>query len=771
MRNKHEIYYDKKIYCLDIETSTILIDDTSEKCSFMYSYVITSIDFYTGEYRKEYIGRTYAELDKHLNEINNITFNTSIIYIHNLAYEMSFFINNLQFFDNVDFKNQPKDDNDYQFLFLEKNKPLYLRNKKIEFRCSYQLTGMSVYSMGNAINLPKLDYKYDKIRTPLTELNSKELDYNIRDTEIVLKYLYNKIFKLNEYIKTPKNIPLTRTGITRLNMKKNPNINKKITYTNKQGKKVTTNLYSLWLYECEKYKANSLEQIKFWNDILFEGAIVYSSPSQTSKILMNIGSFDLCSDYPFQMDFRYYPKNFKEVINRKKYHFIHLIKNLKIDDLAKPKITNEYFNAIITVKNVKNKFNFYPFSISKILNIKEFRNNYNIKYINGKLISVDDVIKIPVTPITFLKLSEFYTYELVDVEYLETTREVEKSHQYMLNAVTFLAQQKSKLKTIVKDVEHKGHYDKYYLDDDTTSTLLNNCKSYTEQIDIINQLYLLSKGDLNAQYGNNAQHLLKEITLYNTDEKKYFSINDNDSYFTKKQKTSYIYGLYIPQYAQATILYIVYKFLEKNINPLYIDTDSIKTELSDTALQVVEDYNNLIKSYNCNTTNLYGFGLLEHEFTADKFISLGSKTYMIYKEHTQENEPHIKAVISGLPNATKIYNEILEQFNGNFSKLVRKTYQYGVQFDNTICTKLTSKYKYIEHTVKCDDYIEHLTSGVVLEKTDCTMKDFINNKTWYAYKHILINQYNIPPTHFNQTKISKLEYEENGEKKYKYTFT
>lgn len=798
MKSK-KILYNNTIYCLDIETTTFAFDKENKcyyydkeknlyingknelankevfyKCSFMYSFCISSINFYTGKWQEEYKGRTYKDLDIILNHITKISINTSLIYVHNLSYELSFFINNLDFFKQIDFSNQIDDINaTTQFLFLEKNKPLFIRHNNIEFRCSALLTGMSVKTLGSAINLEKLEYDYENVRTPLTSMTNEEWCYNMRDTEIVLKYLYQKIFSLNEYIKTMSDIPLTRTAITRLNMKANKNINKEVTYTNKNGKKVKTNLYSLWLYECEKYKANSLEQVKFWNNQLFEGAVVYSSPFKTSIILNKIMSADLCSDYPYQMDVRYFPKNFIEVKNRKTYEFIHITKDLKIEDLVKPKISNIYFNAIIKIKNVKARYKFYPFSISKILNISDFRNMYNIEYINGKLIEVKETIEIPITIITYLKLKGFYDFELVDVTYLETTKTLEKSHQYMKNAVIYLAKQKSELKGIVKMIEKTEKYKKYIekdISDNTIRTLINNCTNYTEQLDTINDLYLLSKGDLNAQYGNNAQHLLREIVLYNSNEKEYFKINDDKSYFENKQKTSYIYGLYIPQYAQATILYISYKFLQKNILPLYIDTDSIKVEYSETAKQVIEDYNNIVKSYENETTKLYGFGLLEIEFIADKFISLGSKTYLIYKEKIKDDEQHIKATISGLPNATKIYNEILEQFNGNFEKLVRKCYHYGVIFDKTICTKLSSIYKYIDCNVEYEDYKEHLTSGTVLEKCECTMKDFINNNTWYAYKTILIKKFNIPFSHFSKVKVSKKEVIENGKKINKYFF-
>ena len=751
---KNKIIYSEILYCLDIETSTTTVEKND--ISFMYSFCISRLNFYNGQYEEYTKGRTYADLTNELEKLSKLAGeNTIIMYIHNISYEWSFFLNNVKFFDNMNFSQKPKFENENNFLFLSSNKPLFIRNKHIELRCSSLLVGgLSVHLMGNAINLQKLDYEYEKMRTPLTPMSREEWEYNMRDTEIVLKYIYEKIIKLNELIETPTELPYTRTGLTRFNMRKNKQINQDYFYTNKKGKKVKTNLYSLWLLDCKRNKAISKKQIHFWNDILFDGAIVYSSPFYTSKVLENIDSFDYCSDYPFQMDCRFYPFDFKEIENRKMYELIHLSKDLSINDLIKPRIANTYFNAIISIKNVTPKFKFYPLSVAKILNIKDFRNDYNIRYINGKLIEVSETIQFPCTIIKYIMLKEFYNFELVSVDYLETTDKVEKTHPYLQNTINFLAKNKSKIKKQVELIEDIGHfkiYTKTQITDETTRTIINLCKTYTEQVNTINDIYLLSKGDLNAQYGNNAQHLIRKIYLYSKNEKEYFDYLDDNEYFENNQKTSYIYGLYIPQYAQASILYIAYQFCKNDIPILYIDTDSIKTFVSEIARKIVEKYNQKIKDLGCQTTNLYGFGLLENEFTASKFCSLGSKTYLYIKQGTNK----IKATISGLPNASKIYNEIYEQFNYNFEKLVRLSYHYGIIFDTKICTKLTSSYKYIECDIDIDGYKEHLISGVVLKKTECAMKDFISNSTWYAYKNILVKYFNIPLSNFSECRISK----------------
>ena len=85
--------FNNLIYGLDIETSTISIDDEN-KGSFMYSFCVGSLNFSNGIYKDEKLGRTYNDLDNYLYELNDIANDLDtdyIVYIHNFSYEYSFF--------------------------------------------------------------------------------------------------------------------------------------------------------------------------------------------------------------------------------------------------------------------------------------------------------------------------------------------------------------------------------------------------------------------------------------------------------------------------------------------------------------------------------------------------------------------------------------------------------------------------------------------------------------------------------------------------------
>lgn len=127
------------------------------------------------------------------------------IYVHNLAYEFQFLCNILTW-DKV-FARTP-------------HKPMKASCKeypKIEFRCSYMLTRLSLASWGKQLGVYKAvgDLDYDVIRTPLTPLSEAEMHYGEMDCLVVEAGIKDY---LRKYKKIRK-IPLTQTGTVRREVK------------------------------------------------------------------------------------------------------------------------------------------------------------------------------------------------------------------------------------------------------------------------------------------------------------------------------------------------------------------------------------------------------------------------------------------------------------------------------------------------------------------------------------------------------------------------
>ncbi len=724
------------VFGLDIETTTIKIENTDDEfCSFMYSFCISKLNFTNGNYKDLTIGRTYDDLDNYLYKLNasaNENDVDYVIYIHNLSYEFSFFCNNLKFF-----KEHLQTLNEKNCLFLDTNKPLFFKLDRLIFKCSYHLTGKSIKKLGDEIGIKKLDYDYKKVRTPLTKMTDKEIKYNFRDVEIMLKSVY-RLFINNKYMKSVKDIPLTKTGVMRFNCEHNKNVNQKTEYENKRGKKRSGSLLRLNNFLCHNEKALDYSQIRLWEKI-FQGGLVYSNPKYTSEVVENIASYDFKSDYPYQMLYRYFPSKFKRVEKNKNEMFKKITKYLDYKNFILKKFSNTMFNCIIEVKNIKAKFEFYPISTSKVININKMKNTLNCLVINGKILECDTSIKMYMTCIDYLTLKVFYDFDFVNCYYLEVATHYEPSNKFKLNSVLYNAKKKIEYSNYLDLIEKTNDYKKYNNDEINEEHLLkeiNTCDDYYEQLDVIKFNYQNVKADLNALYGDNAQHLIHTKYLYDVDTKEYIKHKETfDDYKNARVKTSYIYGLYVPQYARASILFIAYKFLINKLPVLYIDTDSIKTFNCSKADNIVKDFNKIQINNLKQEYKFTKFGILEKEYIAEKFTSLGTKSYITIKNGK------LFATISGLPNASKLYNALLKYYDNNFDEMIEMCYHYGVVFDSSLVNKTASIYNYNTYDIKVGKYKDKVVSGCVLKDVDVTMRDFTSN-IWLVYARVICKTFN-----------------------------
>ena len=733
--------YSDVIHGLDIETSTITIDSENQ-CSFMYSCCLGSIDTNTGVYNDGLMCRTYNELDNILNDLNNRAKKDNkiyIVYVHNFSYEHSFFINNLKFFKSVN-----------KCLYLDKNKPLYIQIKHLEFRDSLALLDKSIKRIGDDIGIPKLDYNYNEIRTPLTPLTDEEIKYNYRDVEIMLKGVY-RLINTNQYIDCVDTIPLTKTGVSRLNSKKNDNINTK-KYIEKSKRNVR--LKGLDEYICNKEKAINEKQLKMWEDC-FLGGFVFSNPYYCNKIVKNVASADFSSSYPTQMIYRYFPYNFYEIKHDKLNYFKkYLDKNFKPYELTLARPVLKAFNVKMIVNNIVAKYNYYTLSTSRIENFKDLVNLKNCYYINGKLTECNINVTISFTFIDYMIFKLFYDFNIVDIEYLEITNKWRKSSKYRLNCVVENGKKKLEFKNYNNLVLHNGKFKKYTkndIDDDYFRGMVNNQKDYVNQRLISGAMYLAPKSDLNSQYGDNAQHLLHSRFEYNYNTMDYNTINETYSeYYNKRQNTSYIYGVYIVAYARASLCYNALIFLNNGIDIIYTDTDSFKYKDSKKADKLIIDYNNMIDNLIPKEYLYLKFGYLDKEEVYNKFITLGTKSYISYKDG------NITATISGLPKATLLYQTLLNQYNNDFDKMIKDCYHYDVIIKSSCVNKLASVYKYKEFTIDILDYKDTVISGCILKDVDVTLRS-MSSKIWFGYALQLKHDFKVNIDNFKRTYIIKNE--------------
>lgn len=199
---------DQTIYTFDIEVSSGYLEpgtdivipfDYNKKPKFYRSCQKVSLcyEWQFGINDRFYYGRDLYEFMYILEKLQDLP-GDKIIWIHNLSYEQNFLLN--LFFPEQLFAKKP-------------HSVVYFTYNNITFRCTYQLTNLSLKSWAKDLGCaPKLeDYKYDKIRTPKTPLTAFEKAYGQRDLEIV----YEGIKKFRRDFVLLQKIPLTQTSIIR----------------------------------------------------------------------------------------------------------------------------------------------------------------------------------------------------------------------------------------------------------------------------------------------------------------------------------------------------------------------------------------------------------------------------------------------------------------------------------------------------------------------------------------------------------------------------
>ena len=152
-----------------------------------------------------YYSRDFEKVKIFFDKINDLGIKV-VVWVHNLSYEFEF-LRNLYI---------PKD------VFARKSHSVmkcnFLGLENIEFRCSYMLTRLSLENWGKQCGVEKMvgDLDYNKLRTPYTELTTKELGYCEHDILVMYKGLQDYLYKYGRI----HDIPLTQTGEIRQVVKK-----------------------------------------------------------------------------------------------------------------------------------------------------------------------------------------------------------------------------------------------------------------------------------------------------------------------------------------------------------------------------------------------------------------------------------------------------------------------------------------------------------------------------------------------------------------------
>ena len=588
------------IFTFDIETTSIWNIDgnittykdcytekqynKSEKKAFCYIWQFGINDtIYFGRYIEDFV-QFITYVTKNIN-----TTEKPIIWVHNLSYEFQFLREYLEIYDNIN-----------MFARTER-KPIKFDWNGLEFRCTYFLTRKSLAVWGDELGIPKMvgDLDYTKLRTPLTPMTKKELGYCERDCIVVYKGIL-------EFLKTyehQSNIPLTQTGRVRREVKA---LSKGDTF---------------FLRKVTSMQPHNEEEYKLLRAV-FAGGSCGSNYLNSNKILTNVGSHDLTSDYPYQLVAEKFPMcRFREISVHKKRNY-------------------DKYSYIFTIEmeNVKSKtcLHYLPSSKCHLLN--------GAKIDNGKVISANKIV---------------YTCTEQDRHILK------ECYEYDETIVKVFQSRKQYLPTFFVSYVLKLYHNK--------STM----KGLEEFID----QYKESKEFINALYGMCVMDIVQPDITYDMEwDTEQPNIPEQIEDMLKKfynNFVAYIWGCWVTAYARRMLWDVLLHELKedhvyhdtdscKYINPekheLFFDLQNREIELK---LRKAMEWHDLPFDL-CKPKDYKGIphllGAWDKERTYKSFKTLGAKKYA----YTYDTEDCIHCTISGVPKNNAIALKSLEDFREDF---------------------------------------------------------------------------------------------------------
>ena len=248
----------------------------------------------------------------------------------------------------------------------------------IQFYCTYSLTNRSLESWGKYLGIPKLVgfLDYNQMRTPLTPLDSKAMQYAERDLKVMYEgikdelKIYNSVWKL----------PLTSTGKVR-------RIGRDLLMQDDEYKAYIKQLIPENAYQYE----TSLK--------MFAGGYTHANRSLANIVLYNDDGkhgqhVDYTSDYPFQMVCRKYPCTSWEYMPDKK-----LPDPDTFDDIA--------YKIRISFKGLKCQYQNTYIPVSKCIYLS------NEEVDNGRLIKGD--AELWITELDYEIIRTMYTWDDVKI--------------------------------------------------------------------------------------------------------------------------------------------------------------------------------------------------------------------------------------------------------------------------------------------------------------------------------------------------------------------
>lgn len=620
--------YYKDIITFDIETTSY-----TEKIAFMYIWMmcINGTVFYGDSWEQ------FIEFIDYLKQYN-IYF---VVWIHNLSFEFAF-MQDLFEWDKVFATNF--------------HKPIFCITQNVFFRCSYQMSGLSLAKVAENYKLPvqklKGDLDYSLTRLPkITPLTDQERAYCENDVLILYHYIDFWLEECGGSF-SPQNMPYTATGYTRKHLRDRASEEKQYKALRdivKEASPTDPILYHL-MQRCFAggYTHASYLFCKYIFEPVFD--------EKTGKTRGRVKSRDKSSFYPALMVKEKYPRRFLK-IKRDKFFQLRRMGYALIADVC--------------FKNIRAKGVLTTISEHKCALLRASEST-PVSVDNGRVYSAG-VLVTSITELDLDTIEQVYDFDSMSIGICYASKK-----RYLPKIFVETVLDLYKAKTVLKGVEGKE------------------------------QEYQRLKALLNSLFGMCVTDLLQALIIYEGSGN--WSKQDPSPSALKDYKDNqrslllYQTGIYITAYARHELLSHNIALGDERV--IYNDTDSTKYLYDDFTENYWEEVNKqtteqlleACKYHKIDPARLspkdkkgreHPLGLMEDEGVYDYFKTLGAKRYI----YVQDGDLHCTVagcpkkacrdyLLSGLPNGAQgapSWFEVFYKFNNQMyipSKLSGKNTHY-----------------------------------------------------------------------------------------------
>ena len=691
MRRSHAPSVCNEPIILDIETANNHADDPRE----LRTWIVSVQLIFNGEY---YLVRKPEDVVDFFNGLYDaFGFNDDkraknhfVCYIHNSSYDLSYLIPYFERGIRQYGKRRSKG------LIIKENKFITYTVGSFEFRCSYQLSGMSLEKWSNEMNTEHKKrvglYDYDKVLYQDSELDDEEQDYDKYDV-LTMRECLDK--QLEYHRDDMTSVPFTKTGYIRRTLRASCNSDK--TYR-------------------KKYFENTKLDSRLYQNMrdAYSGGYTHNNRYHIDEVIeATIGHRDFKSHYPTQMAVNDFPLGTPQMV----YDVDMTDDYIDIPDILD---MSPEFSTLTEIVVYEARLRTPEITMPFLAEAKGFGKVQHDLVDNGRYIMFksEDGVKFTFTNYDLEIITEQYEmdYAIGTVWRMKN----EPLPECILSVVNKYFKGKSDKKNVVKDLTEKyGKLDPRTID-----------AQFELQMD---------KEGLNSIYGCCATNPLRDSWTFNdnVEFKRTMMTDDaviadalNKYYARRNSFLPYQVGVWITAMARHELYEYVKAVGYENV--LYCDTDSIfyiKNDDTETAIEALNAEKHAKASYVVldNGKREY-YDVFDSEPDCKAFKGLHSKCYGVV------TDKGLELTIAGVPARTLIgvkdgkpvYKTREEELAGEETDPLKALDKltFGVEF--TVNTGTTAIYigalgndTWREPTIiEIDGHEISTAGGCVIRKTD-----------------------------------------------------